>query len=347
MNRELAGTREGHLAELFEAAGLREIEESDPLGQPRAPELRGVVAALHPRRRPCRLTTWPASTPKGRPSCANGAGAAADRAVRRHGNGLGSPRHRVAGADRRVDWRDGRLSELQSRRRGGLRLLPALRCPARPEDSVAAEERKLVTLLFADVSGSTRLAEELDAEVVRELMGAYFALAREEIEARGGTVEKFIGDAVMAVFGVPVAHEDDPARALRAALGIRKRLVELNRRLQAEAVRSSQVRIGINSGEVVSTTTPRRGEVMVTGDAVNVAARVQQLAEPGQILVGQRTVASAPSFRYRALGGRGIRGKSMDVEVSELVGEAIGAPEPRHESAACAAGRARRRSWRC
>ncbi|MDQ2934879.1 MAG: hypothetical protein M3R49_07830, partial [Chloroflexota bacterium] len=84
----------------------------------------------------------------------------------------------------------------------------------------AGEERKLVTLLFADVSGSTRLAEVLDAEVVRELMGEYFALAREEIEGLGGTVEKFIGDAVMAVFGVPVAHEDDPARALRAALRI-------------------------------------------------------------------------------------------------------------------------------
>ncbi len=192
----------------------------------------------------------------------------------------------------------------------------------------ASEERKLVTLLFADVTGSTRLAEELDAEVVRELMGAYFALAREEIEARGGTVEKFIGDAVMAVFGVPVAHEDDPARALRAALAIRKRLVELNRRLQAEGRPELQVRIGINSGDVVSTTAPRLGEVMVTGDAVNVAARVQQLAEPGQILVGQRTVAAASSFRYRSLGGHGIRGKSTDVDVSELVGEAIGSADP-------------------
>ena len=194
-------------------------------------------------------------------------------------------------------------------------------------DDASQEERKLVTLLFADVTGSTRMSEDLDAEVVRELMGAYFALAREEIEARGGTVEKFIGDAVMAVFGVPVAHEDDPTRALRAALGIRKRLVELNRQLQADGRPELQVRIGINSGEVVSSTAPRRGEVMVTGDAVNVAARVQQLAEPGQILVGQRTVAAAPSFRYRALGPRGIRGKTADVEVSELIGEAIGSPE--------------------
>ena len=208
----------------------------------------------------------------------------------------------------------------------GFAFCPHCGAPLAPEDA-SQEERKLVTLLFADVTGSTRLSEELDAEVVRELMGAYFALAREEIEARGGTVEKFIGDAVMAVFGVPVAHEDDPERSLRAALGIRKRLVELNRQLQADGRPELQVRIGINSGEVVSTTTPRRGEVMVTGDAVNVAARVQQLAEPGQILVGQRTVAAAPSFRYRALGPRGIRGKTVDVEVSELIGEAIGALE--------------------
>ncbi len=242
----------------------------------------------------------------------------------RHGDGLGSPRPRVA-APRRL----APMAACPSCSRDvaeGFAFCPHCGAPLAPEDA-SQEERKLVTLLFADVTGSTRLSEELDAEVVRELMGAYFALAREEIEARGGTVEKFIGDAVMAVFGVPVAHEDDPARALRAALGIRKRLVELNRQLQADGRPELQVRIGINSGEVVSTTTPRRGEVMVTGDAVNVAARVQQLAEPGQILVGQRTVAAAPSFRYRALGPRGIRGKTVDVEVSELIGEAIGAPE--------------------
>jgi class 3 adenylate cyclase len=185
----------------------------------------------------------------------------------------------------------------------------------------AAEERKLVTLLFADVSGSTRLAEALDAEVVRELLGEYFALAREEIEAQGGTVEKFIGDAVMAVFGVPVAHEDDPARALRAALRIRHRLTELNERLRGESRSELEVRIGINTGEVVATTVPRAGEGMVTGDAVNVASRIQQLAEPGQIMVGQRTASAAPTFEYRALGARRVRGKAAAVEVRELVGE--------------------------
>ena len=201
-------------------------------------------------------------------------------------------------------------------------------CGASLDDHApSAEERKLVTLLFADVSGSTKLAEELDAEIVRELMAAYFALAREEIEARGGTVEKFIGDAVMAVFGVPIAHEDDPARALRAALAIRSRLAELNARHRDEKKPELEVRIGINSGDVVSTTSPRPGEVMVTGDAVNVAARMQQMAAPGQILVGHRTASAAHQFDYQRLGPREIRGKAVDVEVSELVGERSGAAE--------------------
>ena len=131
-------------------------------------------------------------------------------------------------------------------------------------------------------------------------MGEYFALAREEIEGQGGTVEKFIGDAVMAVFGVPMAHEDDPARALRAALGIRRRLGELDERLRAEGRPELEVRIGVNTGEVVATTAPRTGEGMVTGDAVNVASRIQQLAEPGQIVVGERTAAAALAVRLPA-----------------------------------------------
>lgn len=196
-------------------------------------------------------------------------------------------------------------------------------CGAPTATPAEAEERKLVTVLFADVTGSTHLAETLDAEVVRDLMAAYFDIARQEIEARGGTVEKFIGDAVMAVFGVPVAHEDDPSRALLAALGIRRRLSDLNERLRGEGRPELEVRIGINSGEVVATASPRAGEVMVTGDAVNVAARVQQMAEPGQILVGARTVAAASAFSYRGIGPRAARGKAADVDVSELLGETI------------------------
>jgi class 3 adenylate cyclase len=189
------------------------------------------------------------------------------------------------------------------------------------------DERKLVTLLFADVAGSTQLAEALDAEIVRDLMGEYFAIAREEIESRGGTVEKFIGDAVMAVFGVPIAHEDDPARALRAALAIRSQLAALNERRRGEGGPELQVRIGVNTGDVVATSTPRPGEGMVTGDAVNVAARLQQLAEPGQIVVGDRTAAAAPTFAVQPLGGRQLKGKQAEVEVHELVGELAGASD--------------------
>ena len=188
----------------------------------------------------------------------------------------------------------------------------------------AGEERKLVTLLFADVTGSTQLAEALDAEVVRDLMGEYFAIAREEIEARGGTVEKFIGDAVMAVFGVPLAHEDDPVRALQAALAIRTRLDALNAE-RDDGRPELQVRIGVNTGEVVATTSPRPGEGMVTGDAVNVAARIQQMAEPGQIVVGERTATAAPGFEFRELGAARVRGKAVEVEVRELVGEPVDA----------------------
>lgn len=201
-------------------------------------------------------------------------------------------------------------------------------CPfcgaALPGVESASEERKLVTLLFADVTGSTSLAEALDAEVVRERMSEYFALAREEVESRGGTVEKFIGDAIFAVFGVPVAHEDDAERALGAALGIRRRLEAMNARLRSEGSAELQVRIGINTGDVVATAAPRAGEGMVTGDAVNVAARIQQVADPGQIMVGQRTAAAAPRFDYRALGARELRGKAALVEVRELMGEAAG-----------------------
>ncbi len=201
-------------------------------------------------------------------------------------------------------------------------------CGAGLATADAIEERKLVTVLFADVTGSTRLAEDLDAEEVRELMAAYFSLAREEIEARGGTVEKFIGDAVMAVFGVPVAHEDDPSRAMRAALAVRARLAALNERHQSEGRRALEIRIGINTGEVIATTTPRAGEGMVTGDAVNVAARLQQQAGPGQIVVGRRAAAAAPAFSYRSLGSQTVRGKAEQVDVRELVGEEAGTPDP-------------------
>jgi class 3 adenylate cyclase/tetratricopeptide (TPR) repeat protein len=186
------------------------------------------------------------------------------------------------------------------------------------------EERKLVTILFADVTGSTSLGERLDAERLKEVMEAYFAAMRAEIEAEGGTVEKFIGDAVMAAFGVPAAHEDDPARALRAATRMRARLEELNARLSGSHGIALQMRIGVNTGEVVAVTDPRPGEGMVTGDAVNVAARLEQAAEPGQTLVAERTARAVRGFSFADARPLRLKGKGQAVPGLVLIGERLG-----------------------
>src|SRR3954453_11128752 len=141
--------------------------------------------------------------------------------------------------------------------------------------AAAAETRKTVTILFADVTGSTALGERLDPEGLRALMGRYFATMKRTIEAHGGTVEKFVGDAVMAVFGIPHVHEDDAIRAVRAALTMRDAIGDLG----------LLARIGVNTGEVVTGI----GETLVTGDAVNVAARLEQAAGAANILIGDTT----------------------------------------------------------
>jgi len=170
-----------------------------------------------------------------------------------------------------------------------------------------------VTVLFADVTGSTQLGERLDPEQLRAVMDTYFTAMRAEIEAEGGTVEKFIGDAVMAAFGVPVAHEDDPARALSAGLRMLERLPEVNRALERDHGVSLQIRIGVHAGEVLATIDPEPGEAMVTGDPVNVAARLQTAAEPGELLASERTVAAARVFIAEDRGTFELKGKSEGV----------------------------------
>jgi class 3 adenylate cyclase len=150
------------------------------------------------------------------------------------------------------------------------------------------DRRKLATLLFCDMSGSTAMGERVDAESVREMMFRYFHEMRDAIERHGGTVEKFVGDAVMAVFGVPVAREDDAVRAVRAACEMRHRLAPLNEELERRFGSTIALRIGLNTGEVVAGDASTR-ETMVTGDAVNVAARLEQTAKPGEILIGEQT----------------------------------------------------------
>ena len=154
-------------------------------------------------------------------------------------------------------------------------------------------ERRVVTVLFADLSGSTALGEQLDPEDVRTLQGELFSVLHTEVERFGGTTEKFVGDAILAVFGIPQTHEDDPERAVRAALAAHDRFAAF-----AEHVRHSYradvgLRIGVNTGDVVaSREAAAGGELMVSGDAVNVAARLQQGAKPGEVLVGERTHAA-------------------------------------------------------
>ncbi len=150
-------------------------------------------------------------------------------------------------------------------------------CGAPLAASPAREQRKTVTVLFCDVAGSTALGESTDPEALRALLARYFERMKAIVEAHGGSVEKFIGDAVMAVFGVPAVHEDDALRACRAAVEMREALPELGIR----------GRIGVCTGEVVTGTEER----LATGDAVNVAARLEQAAEPGELLIGAETRA--------------------------------------------------------
>src|SRR6187397_1339440 len=157
----------------------------------------------------------------------------------------------------------------------GSRFCPS--CGAALGDATAREEMlKLVTVLFADVVGSTARAEGLHPEDVRAVMSEYFAVMSAEIEAEGGTIEKFVGDAIMAVFGVPAAHEDDAVRAVRAARRMHERLRRWND--ERGATQRLDIRIGLNTGEVLASPDD---DLLVTGDAVTVAARLQQVAEPG------------------------------------------------------------------
>ncbi len=188
-------------------------------------------------------------------------------------------------------------------------------------------ERKLVTVLFADVTGSTMLGERLDPEQLREILDVFFAAMREEIEAEGGTVEKFIGDAVMAAFGVPSAHEDDPARALRAALRMLERLPAVNEALGRDHDVTLDVRIGVNTGDVLAATAPLPGEPMVTGDAVNTAARLQTSASPGEVIAAERTIRAVRGFRVEDVGPLELKGIARPVHAFRVLDETSVLPE--------------------
>jgi class 3 adenylate cyclase len=205
----------------------------------------------------------------------------------------------------------------------------ALRSAESPAES-PAQERKLVTVVFCDLVGSTELSEQLDPETLRAVTLRYFAAMRGEIERYGGTVEKFIGDAVMAVFGVPVMHEDDAARAVAAALGMRTALAELNADLASGLGVTLRIRIGVHTGAVVTGTEISGRQALVSGQTVNVAARLQSAAAPGEILIGPLTrEAAGPMAQVAAAGPLTLKGVQEPVPGFRLLGLGADSPELR------------------
>ena len=146
------------------------------------------------------------------------------------------------------------------------------------EEAAPRELRKMVTVVFSDVVSSTALGERLDPESLRRTMGRYFDEMSAVIHRHGGTVEKFIGDAIMAVFGIPIVHEDDALRAVAATVEMRDQLEHLNQELERDLAVRIEIRLGANTGEVVAGD-PVAGQRLVTGDAVNVAKRLEQAVE--------------------------------------------------------------------
>jgi class 3 adenylate cyclase/tetratricopeptide (TPR) repeat protein len=194
-------------------------------------------------------------------------------------------------------------------------------CGAQLSRPVAAEEvRKTVTVIFCDLKDSTSLGEKLDSESLRDVLNVYFSAMRRVLERHGGTVEKYIGDAIMAVFGLPRLHEDDALRAVRAASEMRTALQNLNLRLQVGWGVSLQNRTGVNTGEVVAGD-PTTGQRLATGDTVNVAARLEQAAPAGEVLIGETTFRLVKdAVAVEPVGPLDLKGKSSRIRAYRLTG---------------------------
>src|SRR6266566_3794780 len=184
------------------------------------------------------------------------------------------------------------------------------------------EVRKTVTVVFCDVADSTALSRRLDPEALRVVMLRYFAAMRDCVERRGGVVEKFIGDAVMAVFGVPITREDDALRAVRAAIEMRAALDDLNDELTRDMGVRIAIRIGVNTGEVVTSASPAGEQALAAGETVNVAARLQQHAAPGELLLGPQThraVAAAAAVVTEPAGPLQLKGLAEPITAYRLL----------------------------
>ena len=197
---------------------------------------------------------------------------------------------------------------------------PAAAGPApAPARAAPAEERRQVTILFADLSGYTAVAERLDPEAVKSMVERFLHRLGEEVERFGGTVDKYIGDNVMALFGAPVAHEDDAERAVRAALSMQEAMEEINAQAHAAYGVRFALRVGVNTGEVLA---GKVGDAYtVTGDTVNVAARLQAAGQPGAVTVGERTYrATQEAVEYHEIGPLTLKGKAEPVPAWEAAG---------------------------
>ncbi|HET7339499.1 MAG TPA: adenylate/guanylate cyclase domain-containing protein, partial [Candidatus Dormibacteraeota bacterium] len=205
----------------------------------------------------------------------------------------------------------------------GARFCP--NCGAAVGPFLGTEERKLVTVLFADLVDSTGLARRLDAERTREVLSGFFDAATEELQALRGRPEKYIGDAVMAVFGLPQVHEDDALRAIHAGLAIRARARRLGEDMESGG--PLEVRVGVETGEAATGVGPA-GQLLVTGAVVNAAARLQTAAQPGQLLAGPTTYALTAE---KVLFGRKrrVRAKGFDVTLDAYPVESITARSAR------------------
>jgi class 3 adenylate cyclase len=208
---------------------------------------------------------------------------------------------------------------------------------------VARQERKLVSVLFVDLVGFTSRSDQADPEDVRDMLERYHARAKEEIEQYGGVVEKFIGDAVMAVFGAPVTHGDDAERAVRAGLRVLEGIDELNR---DDPQLELQARAAVNTGDAVVAvgTDGRSGEALAMGDVVNTASRLQGAAPSGRLIVGETTYrATRATIRYEELPAVDAKGKREPVP-AWLAVEALPAPAERPVGKAPMVGRDREMS---
>jgi len=208
----------------------------------------------------------------------------------------------------------------------GARFCPSCGTAISRDEERSGRTRKVVTVVFSDLAGSTGLGERLDPESLTLVMGRYFEWARAVLEGHGGTVQKFIGDAVVAVLGIPLAHEDDALRAVRAAAELRTALARLNAELVRDYGVTLELRTGVNTGEVLAGD-PAVAQALVLGDTVNVAARLEQAASPGEILLGEGTWALVrDAVEVTPLDPLTLKGKGAPVAAWRLEGVSPVAP---------------------